>query len=101
MKASLSVEDRRVLLRSTEAKSDAADSMDQRIILTAVDLPADAPHIDIDDVGRRIEMQVPHVLQKHGARNHLTGVASQIRQQAKLSRQQLDFPTAATRDPRK
>src|SRR5215472_7262265 len=97
MNASLSVDDRRVLLRSTEAKSDAADGMDQRIVLTAVDFSANAADINIDDVGRRIEMQIPHMLQKHGARDHLTGVSRQIRQEAKLSRQQFDFSTATTR----
>ena len=51
MNASLRVEeDRTVLLRSTETKSDAANGMNQRIVLTAVDLPPDTADIDIDDV---------------------------------------------------
>ena len=58
MNASLRVEeDRTVLLRSTETKSDAANGVDQRIFLTAVDLPTNSADIDVDHVGRRIEMQ--------------------------------------------
>src|SRR5271169_3595534 len=100
MNASLRVEDRRVLLRSTEAKSDAANRVDQRIVLTAIDLPTNSTDIDIDDVGGRIEMQVPYVLQQHGARDRLTGITRQIGQQSKFARQQLDFSPAATGDPR-
>src|ERR1700746_1396434 len=102
MNASLRVEeDRTVLLRSTETKSDATNGMNQWIVLTAVDLSPDTADINIDDVCRRVEMQVPNVLQQHRARNHLTGIARQIRQQTKLSRQQLDFSSAAAGDPRK
>src|SRR5437899_2984305 len=100
MNASLSVEDRRVLLRSTEAKSDAANGMDQRIGLAAVDLPANTADIDINDIGRGIEMQIPHVLEEHRSRNHLTDIARQIFQQLKLARQQFYFSTAPAGDPR-
>src|SRR6516162_5311953 len=101
MNASLRVEeDQTVLVRSTETKSDAANGVNQRIVLTAVDLPPDTADIDIDHVGRRIEMQIPYVLQEHSTRDHLTGIASQVRQQTELSRQQLDFPTTPAGDPR-
>jgi hypothetical protein len=78
MNASLRVEDLRVLFRSTKAKPDASNGMDQRIILIAIDFAANAADIHIDDVGRRVKMQVPYVMQKHSARDHLTGVASQV-----------------------
>src|SRR6516225_3264381 len=101
MNASLRVEeDQTVLVRSTETKSDAANGVNQRIVLTAVDLPPDTADIDIDHVGRRIEMQIPYVLQEHGTRDHLTGIAGQVRQQTELSRQQLDFATTSAGDPR-
>src|SRR6516225_88721 len=100
MNASLRVEDRRVLFRSTEAKSDAANGMDQRVVLAAVDLATNSTDIDVDDIGHRIEVQIPYVLQQHGSRDHLTGIARQIRQQSKLARQQFDFPTTAAGDPR-
>src|SRR6516225_9113877 len=75
MNASLRVEeDQTVLVRSTETKSDAANGVNKRIVLTAVDLPPDTADIDIDHVGRRIEMQIPYVLQEHGTRDSLTTV---------------------------
>ena len=49
--ASLNVVDRKVLARSTDAKPDAADGMDEWIGLRSVDLAADASDINIDDVG--------------------------------------------------
>src|SRR6267154_1688395 len=63
--ASLKVDDVRVLARSTETVPDAANRMDQRIGLLAVDLATHAPDIDVDDVRRRIEMKIPDVLQQH------------------------------------
>src|SRR5262245_18590194 len=101
MNASLRVEEeRRVLLRSTEAKSDAADGVDQRIILTAIDLPTNSADIDVHDVGRRVKMQIPYVLQQQSARDPLTAVTRQIRLQSKLARQQFDLSAAATCDAR-
>jgi len=41
--------------------------MDQRIGLAAINLPSDAADIDIDDIGRRIEVEIPYFLQKHAA----------------------------------
>src|SRR5271157_1509165 len=84
--ASLNVEEVRVLARSTELVSDAADRVDQRIGLLVVNLAAHAPDIDIDDVGRRIEMQIPDVLQEHRARHHAALVAHQVLEQLELLR---------------
>jgi hypothetical protein len=61
--------------------------MDQRVGLADVNFPANAADIDIDDIGRWIKVQIPYVLQKHGSRDHLTDIASQILQQFELSRQ--------------
>src|SRR5438105_3621933 len=95
--ASLNVDDFRVSARSTEAIPDAANGMDQRIGLAVVDLAAHPPDIDVDDVGRRIEMQVPDVLQQHGARDDAAFIAHQIFQQLELAGQQIDFVAAAAR----
>src|ERR1700757_1101867 len=73
--------------------------MDQRIGLADVDFPANAADIDIDDIGRWIKMEIPHVLQEHGSRYHLTDIASQILQQFELSRQQFDFLASSAGDP--
>src|SRR5215510_1025923 len=84
--ASLNVDDRSVLASrasagGTEAISDAAHRVDQRVGLRLVQLATHAPDIDVDDVGRGIEMKVPDVLEQHGARDHAALVAHQILQQ--------------------
>src|SRR5215475_6908081 len=97
--ASLNVDDVRVLARrasagSTEAISDAANGVDQRIGLLVVKLAAHASDIDIDDVGRRIEMKIPDVLKQHGARYDAAFIAHQILQELEFAGQQLDFLAA-------
>src|ERR1700742_4246783 len=87
--ASLKVDDVKVLARSTETVPDAANRMDQRIGLLAVDLAAYAPDIDVDDICRGIEMKVPDVLQQHGSGYDAAFVAHQILQQ-------LEFPGEQT-----
>src|SRR5882757_10204549 len=86
--ASLNVDEVKVLARSTEAVSDTANRMDQRIGLLAVDFAAHAPDIDVDDVCRGIEMKIPDMLQQHGAGYHAAFVARQILQKLKLPRQE-------------
>src|SRR5947207_12862879 len=83
--ASLNVDEVRVLARSTEAISDAANGVDQRIGLLVVDLAAYPADIDVDDIGRRVEMKVPDVLQQHGAGHHPAFIAHQILQQLEFS----------------
>jgi hypothetical protein len=73
-----SVDDRSVLVRSTDAKPDAPDGMDEGIGLPAVDLAADPADIDVDDVGGRVKMQIPYVLEQHRPRHHMAFVADKI-----------------------
>src|SRR5262245_65568583 len=93
--ASLNVEDVRVSARSTEAIPDAANGVDQRIGLLVVQLAADASDIDIDDVGRGIEMKVPDMLKQHGPRYHAALIAYQILEQLEFAGQQRDLLAAA------
>src|SRR2546421_10175181 len=86
--ASLNVDDRRVLARSTDTKPDAADSMDERIGLPTVDLAADASDINVYDVGRGVKMEIPHVLQQHRPGDNLAFVANQGFENLKFSWQQ-------------
>ena len=85
--ASLRVEDLNVLSRSTETKPNAANGVDQRVRVLAVDLFANTADIDIDDVGRWIKIQIPHVVQEHGARNDLPLVPRKILEQFEFARQ--------------
>src|SRR5271169_4691479 len=93
--ASLSVEDRRVSARSTDAEPDAANGMNERIGLPIVDLAADAPDIDVDDVGGGVEMEIPHMLEQHRPRHDLALVANEIFEDLEFPWQQLDVPAAA------
>ena len=61
------VDDRKVLARSTDTIPDAPNRMNERIGLLAVHLAANAADVNIDDVGRGIEMEVPDMLQQHRA----------------------------------
>src|SRR5205807_95892 len=74
---------------------DAADGMNERISLLAIDLAPDTPDIDIDDVGGRVKVQIPYMLQQHRPRYDMTLVANQILQNLKFPRQQVDVPVAA------
>src|SRR5579863_3968798 len=97
--ANLNVEDRKALARSTDAKPDAANGVDQRVSLLAVHFAADAADINVDDVGRGIEVQIPDMLQEHRPRHHVALVADQIFEHLELARQQLDFPAPAVDCP--
>src|SRR5260370_6382074 len=98
--ATLKVDDVRVLVRSTERVPDAANRMDQRIGLLAVDLGADAPDIDVDDICRGIEMKIPDVLQQHGAGYHTAFVANQILEKLEFPRKQKNILAAPAGGPR-
>ena len=45
----------------------------------------------LHDVGLWIEMELPNLLEQHGASHHTAGVAHQIFEQAELARLQLDL----------
>src|SRR5262245_54131908 len=98
--ASLNVDERSVLVRSTDTIPDTAHCVDQRIGLLAVDLAAQSPDIDVDDVGGGIEMQVPDMLQQHRARHDVAFVAHQVLEQLKFARQKLEIAAIAACDAR-
>ena len=88
------VEERTVLARSADTVADAPDGVNERIGLLAVHLATNAADVDVNDIGRGIEMNVPHMLQQHRAGNNAIFVANEIFEQLKLARQQFDFPPA-------
>ena len=71
--------------------------MQQRRREPLVDLAAKTADVNVDDVGLRIEMVVPHRLEQHGSRHHLPGVAHQVFEDAELARLQID-PAAGAND---
>src|SRR4030081_1997981 len=99
--ASMKVDDVKVLARSTETVPDAANRMDQRISLLAVDFATHAPDIDVDNICRGIEMKIPDVLQQHGAGYDAAFVTRQILQKLKLRPQEIAILAATPARPRR
>src|SRR6478609_5257998 len=98
--ASLKVEDAKVLARSTETIPDAANCVNQRISLLFVDLPPHAPDIDVDDVGRWIEVKIPDMLQQHRPGYDPAFVARKVFQELELPGKQRDFLAMPAGRPR-
>ena len=71
----------------------------QGLVEGFVDLGAQARNMHVDDVGLRVEMAVPDVLQQHHARDDLVLVLHQVSQQLELSRLQVDLLPAARHFP--
>src|SRR5690349_12318526 len=74
--------------------------MDQRIGLLVVDLATHPPDIDIDDIGRRIEMKVPDVSQQHGAGYNAAFVAHQIFEELEFLGKKVDVLAVPAGGPR-
>src|SRR6476661_10704254 len=72
----------------TDGVAGAADGVQQRRRKVLVDLRAKPRDMNVDDVGLRIEVIVPYVLEQHGAGHHLARMLHEIFQQAKLARLQ-------------
>ena len=100
--ATLKVDERKLLARSADTKTNATYGVNQRISLLAVDFAANPADIDVDDVRRGIEMKIPYMLQQHRPRHDLALVAYQIFENLKFARQKIDFrpPRLAVRDTR-
>jgi hypothetical protein len=95
--ASLNVRDRKVLARSLDTKPNPADSMDQWVVLRSIDLATDSSNVNVDDVGRGIEIVVPHVLQQHRPRDNLALIANKVLEQLEFTWQQVDLLTITAR----
>src|SRR3954447_24951107 len=63
----------------------AANRVQQRTVESLVDLGAQARDVYVNDVGLRIEVVIPDVLQQHGAGHDLAGMLHQIFEQAELA----------------
>src|ERR1700693_500918 len=97
--ASLKVDDVKVLARSTETVSDTANRMDQRIGLLVVDFPAHAPDIDVDNICRGIEMEIPDVLQQHCPGYDAAFVANPIFEKLEFPTKKHNVPAASAGAP--
>ena len=73
----------------------AANRMQQSLGETFINLRAQPRDVHVDDVGLRVEMVIPHVLEQHGASHDLTRVLHEIFEQAELARLQNDLVACA------
>src|SRR3569623_705272 len=74
----------------------AAHRMDHVAAEPRVELRAQPADMRLDDVGLGVEMEIPHPLEQHGARDDASGNAHQILEQGEFARLQLDaLPGAA------
>src|ERR1700674_623784 len=80
----------------TDHVSGAAHRMEERLVEALVDLGAQPRHVHVDHVGLRVEVIVPHVLEQHGAGDHLAGVAHEIFQKPELAPPRRGSPVTRT-----
>jgi hypothetical protein len=59
--------------------------------MVIVDFSANAADVHVDNISGRIEIQIPDVLQQHGARYNLFRVAYKIFEDPEFSRQERDL----------
>src|SRR5436305_11323811 len=86
-----SVEDWRCLaVSSTDHVSGPADRLQHRLVETLVDLGSEPRDMDVDDVGLRVEMIVPDILEQHRAGDDVAGIAHQIFKQLEFARLERD-----------
>src|SRR5690606_20409076 len=83
--------------RLTDRIAGSADRLDQRLAAEPIELLTQPADVLVDDVGLRIEIVVPHVLEQHRARDEAPRVARQVFENAELAIGQLD-PLATARD---
>src|SRR3989304_8580300 len=72
---------RKKLCGDTNGVSGAAHRMDQFFAELPINLGAQPADVGLDHTGVRVEVEFPDVLQKHGPRHHLSGIAHQILEQ--------------------
>src|SRR5579859_2071930 len=83
--------------RGTEDETRATHILNHRRIGWLVYLPPQPPHVNVDEVGLRDELVVPHLFEQHGARQHLLFAAHHIFEQAEFAWQQVDRSLPALR----
>src|SRR5262245_8157157 len=84
------VEPRSLVSAVTDHIPGSAHGMQQLLGKALVDLAPEPRDVHVDDVGLRVEVVVPHVLEQHGERDHLAGVLHEVLEQPELAWLQQD-----------
>jgi hypothetical protein len=84
---------RNLMLLRTSGRADVAIlDVDRAVLALAVDLLAQTPDVDVDDVREAVELVVPDVLAEHGPGDHGVGAAHEVFEDGVLLRGQVDAP---------
>src|SRR3954468_19664196 len=75
--------------------ADASQRVDELGRKIAIDFRSQSADEHVDDIGLRVEVIVPDVLQDHGLREHAARVPHQVFEQNELLALKLDLATAA------
>src|SRR5690242_14230655 len=73
-----------VLLRRPDGISRPAYRLDQPRLAVLIDLGAEAADLRLDDLGTRLEVELPDVLEDHRAGDDAAGVAHEVLEEAIL-----------------
>src|SRR6476660_4867398 len=85
----------------TKPISRPADRLDEPVAAPGIQLAAEAPDVDLDDVRSRRVVGIPHGVEEAILREHLPGMASEDLEQRELARRQADLHTGAANDHRR
>src|SRR5215472_6533452 len=67
--------------RRTQGEPNSADGVNEGQLFRQIDLSPEPADVNIDQVGARIEVIVPDLLEEHCARHHLPVVTHQLLEQ--------------------
>src|ERR1700747_3016567 len=81
----------------TEDKTDATDIANERGLVRSVCLPTQLSHVNVDEIGFRNELVVPHLRQDGCACQQLVASLHHVLEQMKLAWPQIDPTVAALR----
>src|ERR1700692_761012 len=71
--------------------SRTADGVNQHPVKPSVDRLAQAADVHVDEIRLRVELQVPHALEQHGARDYLSRAPHQVLKEREFLRRKLDL----------
>src|SRR5215469_1494038 len=85
----------------TQYITHSAYGMNEGRLEIAVHLISEIPDVNVDDIGEAVKALVPHVLDDHVTRTHLTLVCHQVFEQYKFLDRQIDGLAGACDFPAK
>src|SRR5438132_11458716 len=84
--------------RCTENESYTADIVDHRRLMRLIHLAPQPSHVNVNEVGLRHELVVPHLFEQHGTRQHLLLSTHHVFEQPEFARQKVNPAVAALGD---